>query len=288
MKRILLRSLGIAFVLLSFCLACYPFISDYLAEQSQQSDVASYANAVENTDGQELQKAYQAAVEYNENLLGNIVADPFNAAASSQATNSDYQTQLSVGGEIMATLEVPAIDLKLPIYHGTSDEVLKKGAGHLPQTSLPVGGESTHAVITGHTGMPAAKLFSDLNKMQVGDRFYIYVLGKTLTYKVDKIYVIEPDDTKSLRVYEGKDYVTLITCTPFGVNSHRLLVRGVRIVDDKNADADIPESTTPKRVSTWSEKYTYAVLTETGIMITALLLFFTVRFIIRKIINKKQ
>lgn len=288
MKRILLRSLGIAFVLLSFCLACYPFISDYLAEQSQQSDVASYANAVENTDGQELQKAYQAAVEYNENLLGNIVADPFNAAASSQATNSDYQTQLSVGGEIMATLEVPAIDLKLPIYHGTSDEVLKKGAGHLPQTSLPVGGESTHAVITGHTGMPAAKLFSDLNKMQVGDRFYIYVLGKTLTYKVDKIYVIEPDDTKSLRVYEGKDYVTLITCTPFGVNSHRLLVRGIRITDDKNADADIPESTTPKRVSTWSEKYTYAVLTETGIMITALLLFFTVRFIIRKIINKKQ
>lgn len=237
---------------------------------------------------QELQKAYQAAVEYNENLLGNIVADPFNAAASSQATNSDYQTQLSVGGEIMATLEVPAIDLKLPIYHGTSDEVLKKGAGHLPQTSLPVGGESTHAVITGHTGMPAAKLFSDLNKMQVGDRFYIYVLGKTLTYKVDKIYVIEPDDTKSLRVYEGKDYVTLITCTPFGVNSHRLLVRGIRITDDKNADADIPESTTPKRVSTWSEKYTYAVLTETGIMITALLLFFTVRFIIRKIINKKQ
>ena len=287
MKRILLRSLGIAFVLLSFCLACYPFISDYLAEQNQQSDVASYANAVENTDGQELQKAYQAAVEYNENLLGNIVADPFNAATSSQAS-SDYQNMLTVGGDIMATVEIPAIDLKLPVYHGTSDEVLKKGAGHLPQTSLPVGGESTHAVITGHTGMPAAKLFSDLNKMQVGDRFYIYVLGKTLTYKVDKIYVIEPDDTKSLRVYEGKDYVTLITCTPFGVNSHRLLVRGIRITDDKNADADIPESTTPKRVSTWSEKYTYAVLTETGIMITALLLFFTVRFIIRKIINKKQ
>lgn len=287
MKKILLRSLGIAFVLLSFCLACYPFISDYLAEQNQQSDVASYANAVENTDGQELQKAYQAAVEYNENLLGNIVADPFNAATSSQAS-SDYQNMLTVGGDIMATVEIPAIDLKLPVYHGTSDEVLKKGAGHLPQTSLPVGGESTHAVITGHTGMPAAKLFSDLNKMQVGDRFYIYVLGKTLTYKVDKIYVIEPDDTKSLRVYEGKDYVTLITCTPFGVNSHRLLVRGIRVTDYENADTDIPESTTPKRVSTWSEKYTYAVLTETGIMITALLLFFTVRFIIRKIINKKQ
>lgn len=286
MKRILLRSLGIAFVLLSFCLACYPFISDYLAEQSQQSDVASYANAVENTDGQELQKAYQAAVEYNENLLGNIVADPFNAATSSQAS-SDYQNMLTVGGDIMATVEIPAIDLKLPVYHGTSDEVLKKGAGHLPQTSLPVGGESTHAVITGHTGMPAAKLFSDLNKMQVGDRFYIYVLGKTLTYKVDKIYVIEPDDTKSLRVYEGKDYVTLITCTPFGVNSHRLLVRGIRVTDYENADTDIAESSTSKRVSTWSEKYTYAVLTETGIMITALLLFFTVRFIIRKIINKK-
>lgn len=286
MKRILLRSLGIAFVLLSFCLACYPFISDYLAEQNQQSDVASYANAVENTDGQELQKAYQAAVEYNENLLGNIVADPFNAAASSQAS-SDYQNMLTVGGDIMATIEIPAIDLKLPIYHGTSDEVLKKGLGHLAQTSLPVGGESTHSVITGHTGMPAAKLFSDLNKMQVGDRFYIYVLGKTLTYKVDKIYVIEPDDTKSLRVYDGKDYVTLITCTPFGVNSHRLLVRGVRIADDTVADtAKLTAEEKENRGSTWHEKYSYAVGLGLCIMLVTLLLFFTVRFVIKKI--KKQ
>lgn len=286
MKRILLRSLGIIFVLLSFCLVCYPFISDYLAERNQQSDITSYANAINNTDGQELQKAYQAAVEYNENLSGSVVADPFNHTAAK--TDSKYQNMLTVGGDVMATIEIPAIDLKLPVYHGTSDEVLKKGAGHLPQTSLPVGGENTHAVITGHTGMPAAKLFSDLNKMQIGDKFYIYVLGQTLTYEVDKICVVEPENTKALKIYDNKDYVTLVTCTPFGVNSHRLLVRGTRVTDYENADTDITESTTSKRVSTWSEKYSYSVLTGTGIMLITLLLFFAVRFIIRKIIKKKR
>ncbi|MGN1458421.1 MAG: class C sortase, partial [Acutalibacteraceae bacterium] len=278
---------GVFLILLSIALVCYPFISNYLVGLNQQSDVVSYEDTIEDTDEQELQQAYDQAVEYNKSLLGSVVVtDPFDPNFVPQI-DYEYSGMLTVGGDIMATIEIPEIELSLPIYHGTNSDVLKKGAGHLPQTSLPVGGESTHAVITGHTGMPAAKLFTDLNILKVGDKFYIHVLGKTLAYQIVKIYVIEPDDTKSLRVYEGKDYVTLITCTPYGVNSHRLLVRGERVpyVEDEQKSPDIISRASE---STWMKEYKKALLAGAVILCVILVVFFVLRGIIRHRKQKKQ
>ena len=155
----------------------------------------------------------------------------------------------------MCTVEIPAIDVELPVYHGISEDVLQKGAGHMPGTSLPVGSESTHAVISAHSGLPAARLFTDLDKLEEGDLFYIHVLGETLCYEIDQIVVTIPSDTEAIQIEKGQDYVTLLTCTPYGVNTHRLLVRGRRteIPETPQAISDEPEQ--PERASTWTEKY---------------------------------
>ena len=163
---------------------------------NQQSEVTSYSGKVDDADEKLLQEEYEKAVQYNKTLLGSVVVtDPFDPNYVPKI-DYEYENMLSVGGDIMATIEIPTINLNLPIYHGTSSDILMKGAGHLPQTSLPVGGESTHSVITGHTAMPSAKLFTDLNILELGDKIYIHVLGKTLAYKIVKIYVIDPSDTK--------------------------------------------------------------------------------------------
>lgn len=287
MKKVLLRLFGVFLILLSLSLICYPFISNYLMGLNQQSEVTSYDGKVDNTDEKLLQEEYDKAVEYNKSLLGSVVVtDPFDPNYVPKI-DYEYESMLSVGGDIMASIEIPSIKLNLPIYHSTNSDILMKGAGHLPQTSLPVGGESTHAVITGHTAMPSAKLFTDLNILELGDKFYIHVLGKTLAYEIVKIYVIEPQDTKTLQVYEGKDYVTLITCTPYGINTHRLLVRGERVPyveNEEQSNKDILKISE----STWMKEYKKALFAGAVILCVILIMFFFIRRLLKRRKLRKQ
>lgn len=202
----------------------YPTISDYINQRNQTRVVNSYAQQVDGLSDADYTAYFDAADVFNQE----IAADP--DALYHADHFSTYSTTLDVTGTgIMGYITIPRIGVELPIYHGTSDAVLQVAAGHLEGTSLPVGGESTHAVISAHRGLPSAKLFTNLDQLEVGDTFTITVLDRTLTYEVDNISIILPTETDSLKVSEGKDYVTLMTCTPYGINTHRLLVRGRRI-----------------------------------------------------------
>ena len=202
----------------------YPTISDYINQRNQTRVVNSYAQQVDGLSDADYTAYFDAADVFNQE----IAADP--DALYHADRFSTYSTTLDVTGTgIMGYITIEKIGVELPIYHGTSDGVLQIAAGHLEGTSLPVGGESTHAVISAHRGLPSAKLFTNLDQLEVGDTFTITVLDRVLTYEVDKISIVLPTETDELKIAEGKDYVTLMTCTPYGINTHRLLVRGRRV-----------------------------------------------------------
>ena len=202
----------------------YPTISDYINQRNQTRVVNSYAQQVDGLSDADYTAYFDAADVFNQE----IAADP--DALYHADHFSTYSTTLDVTGTgIMGYITIPRIGVELPIYHGTSDGVLQIAAGHLEGTSLPVGGASTHAVISAHRGLPSAKLFTNLDQLEVGDTFTITVLDRVLTYEVDKISIVLPTETDELKIAEGKDYVTLMTCTPYGINTHRLLVRGRRV-----------------------------------------------------------
>ena len=206
----------------------YPTFSQWWNARDQSAVVADYAQEICCLDDTDAEEQLQRARDYNRNLTDVVGAsDPF--ASESAVDTADYNTLLWATQEgVMAYVEIPKIGVLLPIYHGVGSDVLMKGVGHMPETSLPVGGESTHCVLAGHSGMTHARLFTDLPKLEIGDEFCIHVYDQTLTYTVDQIKPVIPTDTRDLTIVEGKDYVTLLTCVPVGVNSHRLLVRGVR------------------------------------------------------------
>ena len=202
----------------------YPTVSDYVNQRHQSRALASYDETVNEMSDADYTAYFEAADAYNQRLA----ATPNSFFTPEQV--SGYDETLDVSGTgIMGYITIPRIGVELPVYHGTSDAVLQVAAGHLEGTSLPVGGASTHAVISAHRGLPSAKLFTNLDQLEVGDTFTITVLDRTLTYEVDNISIVLPTETDSLKVSEGKDYVTLMTCTPYGINTHRLLVRGRRI-----------------------------------------------------------
>ena len=202
----------------------YPTISDYINQRNQTRVVNSYAQQVDGLSDADYTAYFDAADVFNQK----IAADP--DALYHADHFSTYSTTLDVTGTgIMGYITIPRIGVELPIYHGTSDAVLQVAAGHLEGTSLPVGGESTHAVISAHRGLPSAKLFTNLDQLEVGDTFTITVLDRVLTYEVDRISIVLPTETDLLQPVEGQDYVTLMTCTPYGINTHRLLVRGHRV-----------------------------------------------------------
>ena len=205
----------------------YPMVSNMLAERHGSEAIQAYAAAVSLLDDAERVTAWQAAEEYNQSLTGQPVHDPF-IPGTGMALQDNYYQLLNADG-IMGHLDVPRIGVRLPIYHGTSEVVLAKGIGHLEGSTLPIGGASRHSVLTGHTGLSHAKILTDLVELAVGDRFYIHVMGEVLAYQVDQIRVVEPEHIDDLGRVVGEDYVTLLTCTPYGVNSHRLLVRGQRV-----------------------------------------------------------
>lgn len=206
-------------------LLLYPTFSDYWNSIHQTRAIATYEKSVADLDQDTFDEMWKAAREYNETLVGKK-----NRFVLSEEDEELYESLLNADGNgIMGYVEIPNIKCSLPIYHGVDDSVLQVAIGHISGSSLPVGGESTHTVISGHRGLPRAKLFTDLDKMTEGDIFILQVLGETLTYEVDQITIVEPEEVDGLDIEEGKDYCTLITCTPYGVNSHRLLVRGHRI-----------------------------------------------------------
>lgn len=199
----------------------YPIVSTII--QTPQSQVhTQYQEVVEKADGEELATARAEAEAYNELLAS--------GAAAAELDALDYDSLLNLAGNgIMGYIEIPAIDVLLPIYHGVGEDSLERGAGHMPSTSLPIGGRGTHAVISAHSGMATARMFTDLEQLEAGDVFYLHVLNEALSYEVDQILVVKPYQIDALKIDREQDYVTLITCTPYGVNSHRLLVRGHRI-----------------------------------------------------------
>ena len=226
--RIALLIFAVLIVLGGAAMLAYPAFSQWWNARDQSAVVADYAQEIGCLDDSDAAEQLRRARDYNRNLTDVVAtSDPFTSEGSVDTT--DYNTLLWATPEgVMAYLEIPSINVRLPIYHGVGSDVLMKGVGHLPETSLPVGGESTHCVLAGHSGMTHARLFSDLPKLEIGDEFRIHVYDQTLTYTVDQVKPVLPTDTKDLTIVPGKDYVTLITCVPVGVNSHRLLVRGVR------------------------------------------------------------
>lgn len=206
-------------------LLLYPTVSDYWNSFHQTRAIATYAENVAALDNASYDAIWDAARQYNRNLCSRS-----NSFLLSEEQKAEYESLLDISGQgVMGYIEIPEIDVSLPIYHGTEDPVLQVAVGHLEWTSLPVGGESTHCVLSGHRGLPSAKLFTDLDKLREGDTFLLRVLDEILTYEVDQILIVEPQDTAALEIAEGEDYCTLVTCTPYGINTHRLLVRGHRI-----------------------------------------------------------
>lgn len=227
----------------------YPLASEWYNGHAQATVIENYGNAVQEEDEKEFASLKEVAREYNEGLLGNIVlTDPFDENAEAKASE-EYKSLLNINEDsVMGAVRIPKIDVRLPVYHGTSHEVLEKGVGHLENTSLPIGGTGTHAVLSAHSGLPAAALFTDLTKLTEDDLFFLDVLDETLAYRVNQIKVVEPEDTSDLLIDSGRDYVTFVTCTPYGINSHRLLVRGVRTEYEETLEEEAAQA----EKTTWS------------------------------------
>ena len=217
--------------LVGLSLLLYPSVSDYWNSFHQSRAIATYAEQVANIDNDRYAQLWEDARAYNQTLVGKQ-----NRFQISEEERETYESLLNVGGNgIIGYIEIAKIGCSLPIYHGTDEGVLQIAVGHIEGTSLPTGGESTHCVVSGHRGLPSAKLFTDLDKLIPGDTFVLRVLDETLTYEVDQILIVEPQELAALEIEEGRDYCTLVTCTPYGINTHRLLVRGHRVANAEEA-----------------------------------------------------
>ena len=262
--------IGIIF-LAGLSLLLYPFVANQWNNYRQKQLISGYEQVVsekEAAEGIDYDAERKKAEDYNEALLPCVLPDSF-ALAESSGVDPVYMNTLNIAGdEMMGSVEIPKINIKIPIYHTTEVEVLNKGAGHLEGSSLPVGGANTHAVISAHRGLPSASLFTDLDQLKEGDHFLIHVLNETLCYEVDKISVVKPEDTSALAVEDGQDLVTLLTCTPYGVNTERLLVRGHRV---PYVEEEVKEE---KTVLSGSSLHTnYLLWVFVGLSVTALFVF---------------
>ena len=265
----------------------YPLLSNYLAEQNQKELVAYYENQAVEMPSEERNSQWDECYAYNQSLLtgGVRFADPF-SDSEEDSEDSLYDSLLNLDEEgAMGSLEAPGLIGPLVIYHGTRENVLQKGSGHLKGSSLPVGGKGTHCVLTGHTGLTSNKLFTNLDRLEIGDVFFLSVLGEKLAYQVNQIQIVLPDEAmEALRIDPEQDYVTLITCTPYGINSHRLLVRGVRIEyeEAKKIAAD-----TKNRGSTWTSQYIKSILAGVAISTVLWIIIRLIRLIKNSIKKRK-
>lgn len=223
----------VVLLLAGLSLLLYPSVSNYWNSLHQSRAITDYAEKVAELDTEQYEAVWEAAFAYNAELAKN----GGNVLGMSEEKRAEYESLLDVSGNgIMGYIEIPQISCSLPIYHGADDAVLQVAVGHLEWSSLPVGGESTHCVLSGHRGLPSAKLFTRLDELQNGDVFMLRVLDEVLTYEVDQVLIVEPDEINSLGITQGEDYCTLVTCTPYGINTHRLLVRGHRIENIAESD----------------------------------------------------
>lgn len=265
MKRRIMIAAAILCFLIAAAATAFPAVSNHYTEKHRSEIRTEYFQTMEALDTSQLEAAMSAASEYNIMIANGVIQNdsPFSDSNINTAMQG-YTDLLNVNDDgIMAYIDIPKLGIYLPVGHGTEAETLDHQIGHVIGTSLPIGGESTHAVLSGHSGLATEKMFSDLEQLDKGDMFLVHVLNETLAYRVDQINVVLPGDTSLLSVVEGKDYVTLITCTPFGINSHRLLVRGERVPYAPAEDeGDRPEETTDQAIasSTWTSQYIRGLL----------------------------
>lgn len=252
--------LGILAFLLALLITLYPVISNYINERYASEIHTAYEEIIQQADNSVLLEAKKQAIAYNEAITPGTAGEAYSQAALTDASR-DYESQLNIAGDgTMGYVEIPKISVNLPIYHGTGNDSLERGVGHLLGSSLPVGGTSTHAILTGHSGMATQKMFTDLEQLSVGDVFYLHILDETLAYQVDRIKTVLPYDTSLLGITSGRDYCTLVTCTPYGINTHRLLVRGTRIAYEE-AEVIVEETAQEEQQqSRWEEKYLLGLL----------------------------
>lgn len=259
-----MRRIKIALCVLVFLgalgLTLYPLFSNMYAERHQSTAMAAYTAAMASADDAVLDRVRSEAEEYNRSI-GVISMDGPDAIYRINSAPNGYESYLNINGDgVMGYIRIPSIDVTLPIYHGVAGDVLERGAGHLPGSSLPVGGPGTHAVIAAHSGLASQRMFSDLEQVQKDDVFYLSILNETHAYEVDQILVVEPDDASALGVEPGEDYVTLVTCTPYGVNTHRLLVRGRRIPYTEESVLSEVDQTDTEEPSTWRSQYLKGII----------------------------
>lgn len=252
-------------------LLLYPLIGELISEKYHSDVETTYTAAIADTDDVELTAQREAVERYNAMLPGAAITE-----GGASAPPLAYAQQLTVGG-VMAYVDIPKINVYLPVQHGTDADTLERAVGHVVGTSLPVGGSSTHAVLSAHSGMASSKLFSDIDQLAVGDTFYIHVLGEVLAYKVDTIHTVLPTDTSLLQIEDGKDLVTLVTCTPFGVNTHRLLVRGHRVPYTPEQEATTAAE--KPAASSWTQHY----LTGLGVGLGAVEVIGGTYFLVRRV-----
>ncbi len=253
--------------LLALGLTFYPIISNHINAKYASEIQTTYEAVIEDTDNSELLAVKEEAIRYNESIAPGATDTESYSQEALLTASQNYEELLDIAGDgIMAYVQIPKISIQLPVYHGTNNDSLDRGIGHLLGSSLPVGGSSTHSILTAHSGMASQKMFSDLPQLEIGDIFYLKVLGETLAYQVDQINTVLPHDTTYLSIEQDRDLCTLVTCTPFGVNTHRLLVRGERIPYE---EAEVIEETTQAVVieSTWEQHYLKGILIGFGVVL---------------------
>ena len=259
MKKKVITICAAVLFLMALGLTLYPLVSNYVNQKYASEIQTAYQEIIRQTDDSVLQEAKQRAVTYNLAITPGT-ADAYSEEALESAAE-DYDSQLDIAGSgIMGYVEIPKIQVNLPIYHGTDAEVLDRGVGHLLGSSLPVGGENTHTILSGHSGMASQKMFTDLEQLTQGDVFYLNVLNETLAYQVTEINTVLPYETDLLGIVPGEDLCTLVTCTPYGVNTHRLLVRGSRIPYEEAAVLEEETASAEPVASTWEAKYLQGLL----------------------------
>ena len=283
-KRVVKIILIIGFIA-GLAISLYPLVSNMYAKRSQMDVINEYQKEVADSDEEKIAQEKELARTYNRKLNQTVIlSDPFDPNAISMADEQYYEILNFTNDGVMGYIKIPRIGVNLPIYHGTDQEHMLKGVGHLVGTSLPIGGVDSHAVLSAHSGLSSADLFTNLVDLEKGDLFYIYVLDEVLAYEVDNIKVVKPTETDDLRITKGEDYVTLVTCTPFGINSHRLLVRGHRV--EYNPDDEKKEAN-KSNDDIWFKEYIKSIISGVGVIVVILVIVFVAKRITRKVRRKR-
>lgn len=283
MKKNVVRIILIVGFCIGLIISLYPLISNIYSRRNQIQVINDYTEDIKEIDTKQIAKELELANAYNRKLNQTIVlTDPFDPSAIDMADDVYYDILNYTDDGVMAYINIPKIDVNLPIYHGTDSEHMLKGVGHLVGTSFPVGGIDTHAVLSAHSGLSTAELFTNLADLKKGDLFYIHVLDDVLAYEVDKINVVKPDETNDLKIVPGQDYVTLVTCTPYGINSHRLLVRGHRV----EYDPDLEKQESKKANNdVWFKEYIKSIVSGIGIIVL-IIIFIVVLKRVKRVLRR--